>query len=489
MQSNSVSDVALAGEVLRDDESTNTLTWTNDECQSKVEVESQTTHVGFWVRLTSDGEATVGFRQSIKAIVLYSWLNVLFVFIPFAWVAHFTHSSHEVTFALCVFAMMPLIKMLHHLGDQLALNCGKAAGEVITVTVYNSVETVLAIILLAKCELRLLQSTITGFILLRILFVSGAAFITGGLRRKSQALHPHRSQLNQTLLLAGAFALLLPALFYNALDHNPHVVPGGIYVPNAVNESFRTQILIVSRALSPLLLVIYISSCCYVHYPPGNKDAADAEKCPETIENLYSSATPEINFWTCLVAMVIVGGLMAVTAEFLTASIQPLRDRSGLQVHFFGLVVIPIVSYSADGLLTSVFYMRSQLRHSFGVPYKPAGSLAETRSIELSIQFMLFWTPVLVLVAWIHGKPLSLLFDTFEVGLLLAASFLLNYVTFDSETNWAEGVMLVAFYSMVVVTAWFYPGRRDFQELLSCNRLSTNGTSTMFFHAPSATKL
>ena len=94
--------------------------------------------------------------------------------------------------------------------------------------------------------------------------------------------------------------------------------------------------------------------------------------------------------------------------------------------------------------------MRSQLRYWLGAPYKPAGSLAETRSIELSIQFMLFWTPVLVLVAWIHGKPLSLLFDTFEVGLLLAAGFLLNYVTFDSETNWAEGVMLVAFYSMVV---------------------------------------
>ena len=66
---------------------------------------------------------------------------------------------------------------------------------------------------------------------------------------------------------------------------------------------------------------------------------------------------------------------------------------------------------------------------------------------------MLFWTPVLVLVAWIHGKPLSLLFDTFEVGLLVAAGFLLNYVTSDSEANWAEGVMLVAFYSMVVRTS------------------------------------
>ena len=35
----------LTGEVLRDDESANTLTWTDDGCQSKIEVESQTTQV------------------------------------------------------------------------------------------------------------------------------------------------------------------------------------------------------------------------------------------------------------------------------------------------------------------------------------------------------------------------------------------------------------------------------------------------------------
>ena len=118
---------------------------------------------------------------------------------------------------------------------------------------------------------------------------------------------------------------------------------------------------------------------------------------------------------------------------------------------------------------------------------------------------MLFWTPVLVLVAWIHGKPLSLLFDTFEVVLVIVAGFLLNRVTLNSETNWAEGVLLVVFYGMVVrtlsrhsyqllivnkvATAWFYPDRRDLRELLSCNTLPGNSTSTMFLQAPSLTKL
>lgn len=40
--------------------------------------------------------------------------------------------------------------------------------------------------------------------------------------------------------------------------------------------------------------------------------------------------------------------------------------------------------------------------------------------------------------------------DIFEVALLIGACFLVNYVTADAKTNWAEGMVLVAFYVMIV---------------------------------------
>lgn len=40
--------------------------------------------------------------------------------------------------------------------------------------------------------------------------------------------------------------------------------------------------------------------------------------------------------------------------------------------------------------------------------------------------------------------------DYFELALLLGASFLVNYVTADSKTNWVEGLIMVAFYLMIV---------------------------------------
>ena len=40
--------------------------------------------------------------------------------------------------------------------------------------------------------------------------------------------------------------------------------------------------------------------------------------------------------------------------------------------------------------------------------------------------------------------------DLYEVGVLVGACFLVNYVTADAKTNWAEGYILVAFYIMIV---------------------------------------
>ena len=41
----------------------------------------------------------------------------------------------------------------------------------------------------------------------------------------------------------------------------------------------------------------------------------------------------------------------------------------------------------------------------------------------------------------------------YEVAVLLGACFLVNYVTADSKTNWAEGYIMVAFYFMIVSSA------------------------------------
>jgi hypothetical protein len=79
--------------------------------------------------------------------------------------------------------------------------------------------------------------------------------------------------------------------------------------------------------------------------------------------------------------------------------------------HFrwFGLVLLPLVSYSADGAVAIIFFVRYLLRVFFGTPPPPA-TLAKAKAIDLSIQFTLFWMPFLVLLGWWTNKPMTLLF-------------------------------------------------------------------------------
>ena len=73
--------------------------------------------------------------------------------------------------------------------------CGEDLGDLIIITLNNAVEATLAIILLLKCELRLLQSTIVGVILLHLLLIPGTGFLTGGVRILQQHLDAHSVQL------------------------------------------------------------------------------------------------------------------------------------------------------------------------------------------------------------------------------------------------------------------------------------------------------
>lgn len=46
--------------------------------------------------------------------------------------------------------------------------------------------------------------------------------------------------------------------------------------------------------------------------------------------------------------------------------------------------------------------------------------------------------------------PLYLDVDYFELGMLLGACLLVNYVTIDAKTNLSEGLTMISFYVMIV---------------------------------------
>ena len=74
-----------------------------------------------------------------------------------------------------------------------------------------------------------------------------------------------------------------------------------------------------------------------------------------------------------------------------------------------------------------------------------------------SLQIALFVTPVLVFISLIMGNPLTLEFNQLELIALMAASLIAALVSLDGESNWLEGAMLLALYSILGVAFFFLP--------------------------------
>ncbi|KAF9076521.1 hypothetical protein BDP27DRAFT_801689 [Rhodocollybia butyracea] len=429
----------------------------------------------FMTRFLRKGKPKVGFLDSLKAILFSSWVNVFLLVLPVAWGAHFSNISDgqkifsfPVTFTLCLLAIIPLEKLFDFGGEQMAFYLGKDIGDLVVVTLNNAVEATLAIILLKRCELRLLQSTIIGVVILHLLLIPGTAFVVGGARVMHQDLHPHLTELNHSLLVMGVLSLLLPAAFFAAIDRGTQALSDNpSYI---VNDIYRHKFVTLSRGLALILLVIYVASRIYLHDPPGPNDTlAEHPDAPMALldeEEYLMHGNPEVSQWVCLGMLAITIGLMAATAEFLVDSIEFVRDAGGIQEEWFGLILLPIISFAADGFVAIGFFLRYVVEHLLGRKTPPA-TLAKARAIDLSIQFILFWMPFIVLLGWWTGKPITLLFDIFEVAVLIGAMFLVNYVTADSKTNWLEGWAMVSFYLMIALTTWFYDGQTEIGEMLN----------------------
>ncbi|KAH9047187.1 hypothetical protein EDB84DRAFT_523533 [Lactarius hengduanensis] len=413
----------------------------------------------------------VDWRESARAIFFVSWTNSLLIFIPLAWASHYGDWGHRTTFSLCFLAIIPLEILFDWGGEQMTMYLGKGLGDLVVVTLHNAVEATLAIILLLKCELKLLQSTITGVVLLHLLLIPGTAFFTGGATEGEQMLHNRRAQLNRTLLTVGVLALTLLATFFAATDINNN---NGPEIATALSDKVRDDFLRISRGFAVILLVIYVGSIFYLQRPLG----AFTPHPDDPEEGLHTEQGPkeeklEVNPWACLILLAITVALTGVTAEFLVDSVEFVREQDNIEEEWFGIILLPIVSFSADATIAITYFVRQSLKSFFDDKPQPPERLAQARSIDMSIQFLLFWMPFVTLLGWWTNKPMPMLFDLFEVVLLVGACFLVNYVTADGKTNWAEGSILFAFYVMTGLSAWYYTGQNEVRIMSACTSVAT----------------
>ncbi|KAI6125085.1 hypothetical protein EDD16DRAFT_1474674 [Pisolithus croceorrhizus] len=168
-----------------------------------------------------NGKRRTAIWQGWRIIVFGSWLNLLLFLIPVSLIlSSILGNHHGLVFICCTLSMIPLVK-LHDLAiRELALRVGGARTGLLNASMVSPsfVEVVVAITALRKCELRVVQASLIGSILSKLLLILGMCFFAGGLKFSEQGFDQTATQVHTSLLSISVGVLLLPAAYHFALD-------------------------------------------------------------------------------------------------------------------------------------------------------------------------------------------------------------------------------------------------------------------------------
>ena len=305
--------------------------------------------------------------------------------------------------------------------EQLAERAGSAIGGLLSVSFGNTAELVLALFILSRAQIRVVQAQITGSIIGTTLLFLGISALVGGIGRDRQTFNPASAGLLSTLLFLVVIAILLPAIF----DLTERIAAPGENI-SLIDER-------LSLGVSAVLLLLYAANLVYTLVTHRDVFAGDARRGEAT--------------WSLAQALMVMGGgtaVIAVEAELVAGALEATSTQLGLSPVFMGVVVLALVGTAADLFAAVVFARQDKMDIVFST------------CVGSAIQIALVVAPVLVLASWVIGHPMNLVFasplDLFSIA---SAGFIVRAVAADGETTWFEGLLLVGVYLLFALAYYF----------------------------------
>src|SRR5213596_1987853 len=136
------------------------------------------------------------------------FLYGLLVFVPIAIVARLMGAPPIAIFILSALAIVPLSAVLGAATEAVAEHTTPAVGGVLSATMGNLAELIIAAVALRAGLIDLVKASITGSILGNLLLVLGVSLLLGGLKYQNQRFSPKLAASSSTVLLIAVFGLV-----------------------------------------------------------------------------------------------------------------------------------------------------------------------------------------------------------------------------------------------------------------------------------------
>jgi len=355
------------------------------------------------------------------------WPYLLAPLIPIAVALDLANASAGLVFGASALGIIPTAALMGRATEELAARSGPGIGGLLNVTFGNAPELIIALFALNEGLQEVVKASIIGSIIGNILLVLGAAMFVGGIGRKEQTFSRTGASVQTTMLLLAAAALLMPAIF--------ELVEGqGLPLPGAEDVNYGSTVEHLSLAVAAVLMATYVAGLFF---------------SLKTHRAIFNPEYGEEDTWgwsvrTSVIVLAVAGVLVGLMSEVLVGSIAEASESVGLSEFFIGAIVVAIVGNAAEHWVAVLVARKDKMDLSVNI------------AIGSSAQVALFVAPVLVMASFLIGPhPLALVFNGFELGAVLAAVLIANYVTQDGRSNWFEGLQLLAVY-LIFGIAFYY---------------------------------
>ena len=296
-------------------------------------------------------------------------------------------------------------------------------GGLLNVSFGNIAELTLALFVLASGKPGIVRAQITGSIMGTSLFGLGLAILVGGLTRERQTFRRENAGRFSSLLVLTTLALLLPALFSFAREASGHHADMAL-----TNEE-------LSLGVSTVLILLYAGNLLYTLVTHREVFASEE-----------SRAEPSWPLWLSLAVLIGGTAVIAIEAELVSDALTATADQLGLSPLFLSVIVLALIGTIADVFAAVYFAHRDRM------------GLVMSICIGSAIQVALVMAPVLVLISWLFGHPMDLVFtNPLDLFAIAGTAWIVNAIAGDGETTWFEGAELIAVYLILAIAFYFVP--------------------------------
>ena len=370
-------------------------------------------------------------------------MGVLLLFVPATIAAATFHALPWLQFVLSVSSVIPLASFIGSATEALADRLGGKIGGLLNATFGNAPDLLVGVFGVQKGLIPLVKATLIGALISNSALIMGVCYVAAGLIYGRPRFKRDEAGRHSVLMMLTFAAVLFPSI--------------GAFVGGHPSAATIQRI---SVGISVVLLLAYAAYVAYGIF--GFESLRRREPRGREVRTSTDVVDDEAHTgrsWPLWVSVaVLIGATVALipVTDILTGTVTAVTQALGWTDVFVGIIIVA----NAGNVAEAYAAIRFAIQRAGSPTDAPSGDsgldLALGIASASSIQIATFVAPVVVLYS-LFAHPMNLVFSPVEIAILGLLVIVFTYIAQDGESNWLEGVQLLALYAMAAIVFFALP--------------------------------